>query len=294
MTKSIQTIGLLNPSSPSPTPIDKKLITAWFNRKGFKIVWGKNALKSERFLAGTDEQRLADINCFFKDDNIDMIVALKGGYGSGRLLDKLDYKQIARHKKRFIGFSDTTALQLALWTKAKLPSVTGLSPRRDITDKGVNMLIEQTFDFYIARKQMSVELTPMTPVKKAIKGTLIGGTLSLIDELIGTPYAPDFRGTILFFDEVGEEPYKIDRMLTHLRLAGVFQQVKAVIFGDFCQCISSDKQDGTIQEVLDDLHRKIPDVIMYQGLPYGHANSRILLPIGTKATLNDNTLSFRY
>lgn len=290
----MKTIGIINPSSPSNTPIDQKLITNWFKEKKLNAVWGENALQTCRFLAGTDEQRLADIHQFFADTHIDMIVALKGGYGSGRLLDKLDYAMITKNKKPFIGFSDTTALQLALWEKSKLPSVSGLSPRRDVTSSGVDGLINQTFDAYLSQKPMSIALTPITPTNKIITGTLIGGTLSLIDELIGTPYCPHFKDSILFIEDVQEEPYKIDRMLTHLRLAGVFDEVNAIIWGDFYQCLSSDKNDGTLQDVLNDIHQKIPHVVMYQGLPYGHSNSRILLPIGTSATLDKETLSFQY
>ena len=288
------TVGIFNPSSPSSTPIDKNLIESWFQKKGLSVIFAEHLLEKNRFLAGTDEERAGDIHSLLKNPEVDILLALKGGYGSGRLLDLLDYNLIKEHPKPLIGFSDTTALQLGIYAKTGLISYTGLSPRRDITETGVDFLIEQSFNMYLSQKSFSVSLQNMGKQKET-EGILIGGTLSLIDELIGTPYQPDFTDKILFLEDVMEEPYKIDRMLTHLRLAGIFNQVKAVIFGDFYQCISSDKEDGTIQDVLEDFHTRFMNVPMYQGLNYGHGPSRLILPIGVKGCINkENILIFKY
>ncbi len=285
------TVGLFNPSSPSSTPIQIDLIENWFRKMGLQVVLAQHLLNTNRFLAGTDEERTRDIHDFFNDPNIDLLIALKGGYGSGRLLDLLDFDLVQKKAKPLIGFSDTTALQLGLFAKTGLVSYTGLSPRKDITDLGVNKLIEQSFKMCLAHNSFSCSVQPMGKPKN-IQGVLMGGTLSLINELIGTPYQPDFSGKILFIEDVMEEPYKIDLMLTHLRLAGIFNQVNAVVFGDFYKCFSSDKNDGTIQEVLNDLHSRLPFVPMYQGLNYGHGDSRILLPIGLKGTIDQNNILF--
>ncbi len=288
------TVGLFNPSSPSGTPIDLPLIKDWFQRHGLSVICGEHLLNADRFLAGTDEERAQDIHALFSNPKVDLLVALKGGYGSGRVLDLLDYDLIKKHPKPLIGFSDTTALQLGLYAKTGLVSYTGLSPRRDITETGVDMLIEQSFKMYLARKSFSVSLQAMGHPKE-LKGTLIGGTLSLVDELIGTPYQPDFAGKILFLEDVAEEPYKIDRMLTHLRLAGVLDQVQAVIFGDFYKCVSTDKNDGTMQDVLNDLQARMPNTPMYQGLNYGHGPSRLLMPVGLTGNIGaDSVLFFDY
>lgn len=288
------TVGLFNPSSPSATPVNINLIKDWFQRQGLPVICAEHLFNADRFLAGTDEERAQDIHDLFSNPKVDLLIALKGGYGSGRLLDLLDYDLIKKHPKPLIGFSDTTALQLGLYAKTGLISYTGLSPRRDITETGVDMLIEQSFKMYRADKSFSVALQAMGQ-PQTVKGTLIGGTLSLVDELIGTPYQPDFTDKILFLEDVAEEPYKIDRMLTHLRLVGVFNQVKAVLFGDFYKCVSSDKNDGTMQDVLNDLHARVPNTPMYQGLNYGHGPSRLLLPIGLEGTLTEeNVLFFQY
>ncbi len=288
------TVGLFNPSSPSSVPVDLSLIQRWFQKMGLSVVFADHLLDADRFLAGSDENRAKDIHTLFADPKIDILVALKGGYGSGRLLDLLDFDLILRHPKPLFGFSDTTALQLGIYAKTGLVNYTGLSPRRDITESGVDNLIEQSFKLYLTQKSFSTTLQPLSQ-SADVSGALIGGTLALIEELIGTPYQPDFTDKILFIEDVSEEPYQIDRMLTHLRLAGIFDQVKAVVFGDFYQCVSSDKNDGTIQDVLNDLHARMPDVLMYQGLNYGHGPSRMILPVGLIGTINqDNVLFFKY
>ena len=281
----MKTLGLINPSSPAYNNLDMEAIQAWFASKGWTVKQSENLFETDRFLAGTDEQRANDIHQMFDDKDVQMIVALKGGYGSGRLLDLLDYTRIRKNAKPLIGFSDTTALQLALWAKAGLVSYTGLSPRMDITSKGVNPLIDTSFTQFLEHKPLSIELHPMQSDTEDITAPLVGGTLSLVAELIGTPYCPDYRDTLLFIEDVAEEPYKIDRMLTQLRLSGILNQVKGLIWGHFYKCDSSDENDGTLDEVLADLHNRMPNLKIWTGLPYGHNDSRIILPIGGKVQI---------
>lgn len=283
----MKTVGLFNPSSPSSKPVDLPCIEGWFKAHGFRVVLAPHALDKERFLAGKDADRAQDFNNFVKDPDIDMLVALKGGYGSPRLLDQIDYEAAKQNKKPLMGFSDTTGLQLALWAKAGWSSFTGLSPARDITPAGLDALIEEGFVKRIKGESLIYPLSVLYP--GAAEGTVIGGTLALIETLIGTPYQPDFKDTILFIEDVREEPYKVDRMLTHLRLAGVFDVIKGLIWGDFFECLSADPNDGTIEEVLLDtsaqIHRR-HSIPILMGLPYGHAVSRTVLPIGISGVLS--------
>lgn len=291
----MKTIGLFNPSSPSYDPINMDALKNWFEQKGFQIKESPNLFSYERFLSGTDTERANDVMALFTDKDVDILCALKGGYGSARILDLIDFDMISKNKKTLMGFSDTTALQLALWAKCGLKSWTGLSPRRDIakttpTDK----MLEKSFDVCMKGGSMSLNLQTLTPYHPDVNGTLVGGTLSLVCELIGTPYQPDFSNCLLFLEDVMEEPYKIDRMLTQLRLAGIFDKVNGVIFGDFYKCISSDENDGTLTEVLLDLAERLPNTPMWIGLPYGHSDTRLILPIGNQAKIENNTLSFCY
>ncbi|MBO5997667.1 MAG: LD-carboxypeptidase [Alphaproteobacteria bacterium] len=291
----MKTIGIFNPSSPSYSPINMEKINAWFKEKGFDVAQATHLFSYERFLSGTDKERASDVMELFKDKNIDLMLAMKGGYGSARILDLLDFDEIKKNKKPLIGFSDTTALQLGLWAKAGLKSWTGLSPRRDIADAvNVDKMLEKSFDLVLKNGSISLALQPLSKKHKDVSGALIGGTLSLVSELIGTAYQPDFKNCLLFLEDVMEEPYKIDRMLTQLRLAGVFDQVAGVIFGDFYKCISSDENDGLMVEVLMDLSERLPNVQMWTGLPYGHSDTRIIMPIGSQGQISKDTLSFEY
>lgn len=291
----MKTIGLFNPSSPSYEPINMDTLNKWFEKKGFLIKESQNLFSYERFLSGTDEERANDVMSLFCDENIDILMALKGGYGSARILDLLDFDIISKNKKPLMGFSDTTALQLGLWAKCGLKSWTGLSPRRDVAkNTSIDKMLEKSFDACMKGGSMSLNLQSLTPHHLNTTGTLIGGTLSLVSELIGTPYQPKFKGCLLFLEDVMEEPYKIDRMLTQLRLAGIFNDVSGVIFGDFYKCVSEDENDGTITEVLLDLAERIPNTPMWMGLPYGHSDTRIILPIGNEAKIENNVLSFSY
>ena len=288
-------IALLNPSSPSYTPYDIDKITAWFKKVGFDSLIMPNAFASDRFLAGNDTMRARDIMQAFTTPEIDAICALRGGYGSARTLDLLDFKQIAKNKKLLIGFSDTTALQLALWARVGLPSLTGLSPKRDIAGKEqMDSLLQNTLAQALAKGQASFDLTPLHADQPNVTGTLVGGTLTLLEELIGTPYMPALNDAILFIEDVCEEPYKIDRMLTHLRLAGALDKIKALVFGDFYKCISEDKNDGTMDQLIADWASQYPCTPMWRGLPYGHSDHRAVLPIGTIAQIADNKLTVRY
>ena len=291
----MKTIGLFNPSSPSYDPINMDALKNWFEQKGFKIKESPNLFSYERFLSGTDVERANDVMALFNDKDVDILCALKGGYGSARILDLLDFEAISQNKKPLMGFSDTTALQLALWAKCGLKSWTGLSPRRDIAkNTTIDKMLEKSFDVCMKGGSMSLNLQTLTPYHPDVNGTLVGGTLSLVSELIGTPYQPDFTDCLLFLEDVMEEPYKIDRMLTQLRLAGIFDKVVGVIFGDFYKCISSDENDGTLTEVLLDLAERLPNTPMWIGLPYGHSDTRLILPIGNQAKIENNTLSFCY
>lgn len=288
-------IGLFNPSSPAYTPIDMEKLTNWFAKKGFELYQAPHLFSYERFLCGTDEQRASDVMALFEDKSVDLLLAMKGGYGSGRILDLLDFDKIAQNKKPLIGFSDTTALQLGLWTKAGLKSWTGLSPRRDIADsQNIDKMLEKSFELFLKGGSFSLDLQPLSKKHNDVSGTLIGGTLSLVAELIGTPYQPNFDGCLLFLEDVMEEPYKVDRLLTQLRLSGVFDRVTGVIFGDFYKCISSDENDGLMIEVLMDLSERLPNTPMWMGLPYGHSDTRIIMPIGSMGQMKNNTLSFKY
>lgn len=278
-------ITVVAPASPLPglTPEKVAAWTDFWAQKGYSLSFSASCFKSNRFLAGTDADRARDIQAAFGDKDTDFVMALKGGYGSPRLLDKLDYDLIRHNPKPFIGFSDNTALQAALLAKAGLPSLTGFNA--SFTDRAETApLLFQTLTKALLQKPQTFDGLKSLG-KGQTTGPLVGGTLSLFCHLLGTPYLPDLTGAVLVLEEVGEQPYKVDKMLTHLRLAGVFQKVSGIVLGAFERCHSTDPADGTIEEVLCETFGHL-DMPVVTGLPYGHTPDHAVFPLGTKAVLD--------
>lgn len=281
--KELKKIGLVCPSYPFFVKNEKEEedLKKYFFQFGYTPVLAPNIGERERYLGGTDERRAEGVNAFFKDPSVRFILAMRGGYGSMRILDKIDYDAVRQNPKLFMGFSDTTALQLALFAKAGLPSLTGWTFR----EKETPILKKSLKDCLLKDEVCFKNLKSVSSCKKTAEGTLVGGCLTLVNALIGTPYLPDMEGKILLLEDVEEEPYAIDRMLTHLRLAGVFDKVSGIVFGKFYKCVSSHKVHGTVQEVLDSFFKKVSFPVV-QNLPYGHMKKRKILPLGTKAVLD--------
>lgn len=278
------TIGLICPSSPMRAG-RLELGLDYLEGKGFKVKQGKHIQDNKRFMAGEDEARAADIMHFFRDDAVKLIMATGGGYGSQRILPLLDYDCIRKNPKGLIGFSDTTALQLGLLTRANMPSFTGFG-FRDLEEKGPDPLIERTMFACFNNEPYKVQ-EGNTAIPGKAEGILIGGTLSLITALMGTPFQPDFREAILLIEEVFAEPFQVDSMLSQLELAGVFQAVNGVIFGQFVFCEAKDhpERDGSIDDVVDEWTQRIQRPCL-KDFPYGHGSRRAVLPIGKRVLLD--------
>lgn len=280
MKNSIQIVA---PASYAPlTARQKKAIENFFIKKGWDLHWGTNVFKKTALFGATDAERISDLTKAFKK-NASVIMALRGGYGSSRLLSKINWDLLKKSHSLFAGFSDLTAFQNAYYTKTSKPSITGMiatylkeAPDQAITTSFFNILQGGDIDFkglpYIAKGTAS--------------GVLIGGNLTCFESLIGTPYIPNLKGKILLLEEVSEPPYRIDRMLTHLKNAGVFDKLNGVILGDFYQCRNTtDTTDDTVYRVLKDFFKGFKIPVMY-GLPYGHTPQHFCLPFGTKATMD--------
>lgn len=278
---ALKKMAVLSPASPSIT-YDKEAVKKALHEFGYTPVYGKNAFKSDRFMAGTDAGRAADLMTAFTDPSIEAILCIRGGYGSGRILDKLDYKKIAKNKKPLFGLSDITALQLALWHKSQLVSFSGI--QASYLEKPMNEVLTETFRAALNHEYVTFENLPPL-VKGTARGTLIGGTLSLIVSLMGTPYMPDLTGAVLVIEEVGEQPYHIDRMLNQLALAGVFDKVSGVVLASFHKCVSKDEADGTVEDVLLERFKKLNKPVVYN-FAYGHGPDKSVFPIGAHVTLD--------
>jgi len=277
------TIGLIAPSSPLQAG-RLEAGTRYLTQKGFQVKPGRHLNDSNRFLAGLDEDRAADIMTFILDPDIKAIMAVAGGYGSQRLLPLLDFDLIRKHPKIITGFSDTTALQLGLLTMSGLVSYTGFT-FRDVDKPHIDALVDETL--MCALKGESVTITEGVAVRAGTaKGVLIGGNLECLIALMGTPYQPDFRDCILLIEDVFAEPFQTDSRLSQLQLAGIFDLVSGVIFGTFSHCIAKHdpERDGTIADVISEWSQKIT-VPTITNFPYGHIDRRCMLPIGKEILL---------
>ncbi len=276
------TIGIISPSSPVKLgSLDAGI--RYLNQKGYKVKLGKHVNDADRFLAGKDEDRAKDIIDFFKDPEIKAIIASRGGQGSQRLLPLLDYDLIRQNPKILIGFSDTTALQLGLLKKSGLESYTGYTLTVSLDSR-----IDETLMHCLTGRPYKIQ-EGITVASGIANGPLIGGNLSLLTSLLGTPFQPDFAGCILLIEDVEIEPFKLDGMLSHLHLSGIFNQVAGLIFGQFEQCIPNEahksEEMGTADDVIKEWSTKV-SVPCLKDFPYGHGKRSCVLPIGKKVSLN--------
>lgn len=276
------TVGIAAPAGGVPAAGLRRM-EAWFRRRGFGVTAAGNVCRRERYLAGDDATRAAELQRLFDDPRVDAIFSARGGYGSLRLLDRLDYGRIAKRPKLFVGFSDTTALQLALLAQARLGSLYGFSLRFDLKRGGPDPFTARSLRRAAAGIRQRLP-APVALRAGTARGPLIGGCLSLVASLVGTPWLPPLDGAILVLEDVNEEPYRVDRLLTQLRLAGVFDRVAGVALGSFTHCEAKDPADGTVEEVL----REIADWTrgpVASGLQHGHQRRRAVLPLGAPALL---------
>ncbi|MFH1195917.1 MAG: LD-carboxypeptidase [bacterium] len=285
-------IGIIAPAS---SVTDDSLIQKsynYFEGLGYKVRLGKNIYKKNGYLAGTDEQRLVDLHDFFSDKNIKAIFCLRGGYGSGRLLDKINYDMIKKNPKIFVGYSDITSLQMAFLSKVGLVTFSGPMAATDF----ICELHPNAEDFFwriiTSNKKIGKVINPNREKFNIIKkgqseGILVGGNLSILISLFGTGYLPLLKNFILLLEEINENPYKIDRMLNQLRLAEYFKNMRGVILGEFVDCNEPDKNKNSLSlnEVIIDYFGKMKIPII-SNFMYGHINEKLTIPFGIKSKLN--------
>ncbi len=286
-----QTIGVVSPASPvKPEVLDKGI--AKLKSLGFRVKVGKHAYAKQGYLAGSDLERAEDLNAMFRDAEVDAIVCSRGGYGTPRILLHLDYDAIARHPKVFVGFSDITALHVAIRQRTGLVTFHGPMVASDFSQPHVDDYNWPWFEKAvmgtnpIGRIEIPQQLPPSECIVpgKAI-GELMGGNLSLIVATMGSPYQLDPTGKIVLIEEVGEEPYRIDRMLTQLELAGFWQRAAGIAFGESVGCGPSNPENPSLVAMLKDKLGKLSIPVVY-GLPLGHGARKATVPEGVQASLD--------
>lgn len=285
-------IGVVAPSSPaSRDQVDQA--QAALEALGFQVEMGQSCYEGYGYLAGPDELRAGDINSMFRREDIDGIICLRGGYGASRILDLLDYEMIGENPKVFVGYSDITVLHLALNQKSRLVTYHGPMAASDFAGEMSDFTLENFKNMVFDLDYKTIVENPrgeefITISGGQVEGELIGGNLCLLANTIGTAYEVDTEDKILFIEEVGEDPYAIDRMLTQLRLAGKFDKVAGILLGDFADCVASkpeyDDQLPLIK-VFEDRLGTIGVPCIYN-LQLGHCEPVLTLPFGIELKLN--------
>lgn len=290
--KSGDVIGIISPAS---SPDDLTKINSgiqYLEKLGYRVEVGKNVGLQEGYLAGTDIERLNDLHDMFKNKHIKAIFSIRGGYGSGRLLDKIDYRLIRNNPKIFVGYSDINALQMAFYTKCGLITFAGPMVAVDFHEE-VSPFTEEVFWRTItSNKKIGRVKNPRNEkiyvlTKGRAQGRLVGGNLSIFSSLIGTEYFPKIKDAVLLLEDVNEAPYRIDRMFNQLKLAKIFKQIKAVVLGHFVNCIETDttKKTFTLNEVVIEYFQNMKIPVMYN-LRHGHVKENITMPFGIKCVVN--------
>ena len=276
-------VGLIAPASPlSESEIAQGV--AHIRSLGLEPVLGRYVAEHDGYLAGGDAERAADFNRMARDAEIRAIIALRGGYGTMRILDQLDFRAIAADPKIVMGFSDLTAILNAVAMRSEVVAFHGpLAARESVFDEVTRRYVERVC---MSTEPIGVLRAPGAVALRAgrARGRISGGNLSLVSSLAGTPWAPAFKGTLLVLEEVEEEPYRIDRMLTQLRLAGALSAASGLLFGACTRCEPtgpSMSAGAVVADRLGDLG--IPALT---GVPVGHIPEQWVLPIGLEAVLD--------
>ena len=301
--KKGDTIGIVAPASYCPEPSALVNGQESLEKLGFRTVVGKHVVDRHGFLAGKDSDRLSDIEDMFRNPEIQGIICLRGGYGSSRFLPQLNYDLIRANPKVFIGYSDITALHAAIMRHCGLVTFWGPMVSSDMSPSFTpynrdSFLRAVTKKVPIGAIDLPDPTIPLQTLNDgAASGSLIGGTLSLLASSIGTPYDLDYDGAILFFEAVGEEPHRIDRMLTQLLHADKLTRVSGIVIGECAGCGSASHNPAfpygnfSIEEVF--IERLCPlGVPILYGLTIGHGTYTATLPLGVQASIDGKLKSF--
>jgi muramoyltetrapeptide carboxypeptidase len=289
-------IGLISPSS-STTEEKVKEAMASLEAMGFVVKLAKHLNIAEGFLAGSDAQRVEDLHNMLEDEEISAIWCLRGGYGSIRLLPLLDYSLIARVRKPLVGLSDVTALLNGIYCKTGLQVIHGPVGTSSFTPYTQKHVLDLLLHPQISHKIEPCaslgpdEMHPIVLREGHAEGPLLGGNLTVLASMCGTEYLPDFEGSLLFLEDVGEVPYRLDRCLTQLKLSIDFHKISGLILGHFTRCTpAAHLRSYSVIQTFVEAFRAFHFPIVY-GYSFGHIENVCSFPLGRRARLNTRDLS---
>lgn len=281
------TIGIIAPAGSVARDEIRPAIDL-IKKKGYKALVSPNLYRKKAYLAGSDEVRLKDLQSMFTNKNVKAVFCARGGYGSVRLLDRIDYNTIRNNPKILAGYSDITALLFAIFGNTGMVTFHG-PVLRDLA-RGKKGNLDHLLKLLSSDAPHVIDLSGGSVIRQGhASGTVLGGNLSLICSLAGTPFMPVTKGVILFIEDRGEPPYRIDRMLNHLRLAGIIEGLSGLIAGSFTDC--GDKKD--IKRLLKEITSGT-DIPVISGMPVGHDRINKAIPIGLRADLDTGSMRLSF
>lgn len=304
------TIGVVSPAGPS-SPDSLSQAAEALTARGYRVVIGEHAAahagtQGYSYLAGDDTARIADLNRFLRDPAIDLLLCARGGYGCARILDQVDYAAIINDPKPVVGYSDITALSLGIAAQAQVVSFSGIMATaghgfgQGTLDPQSEASFWQAVGARGGQRLAPLEGSAPWTIHRGVRngapvtGPVYPVCLSLLTALLGTPYLPDLTGALLVIEDVHEELYAVDRMLTQLRLSGVLEKLSALLIGSF---------NGTTEEEDALLAHRVPELCLAftaatvpvaSGIDYGHIRRRLTLPVGAAGTVDLDTGTFAF
>ncbi|WP_171046323.1 S66 peptidase family protein [Lentibacillus cibarius] len=281
------TIGVVAPAGP----IDGERLTRsilFFERMGLHVLLGAALDEQYGYLAGTDGQRVADFHAMVADTSVKAIFFARGGYGTARIADKIDYELIRKHPKIMWGYSDITYLHTSIRQQTGLVTFHGPMPVSDIADKDFDQLSANLFQqlFYPKTLHYTEEVSPLEVIVPGeAEGQLVGGNLSLLISTLGTAYEIDTKNKLLLVEDIGEAPYRVDSMLNQLRLAGKLDEAAGIIVGDFADAEPNKGPSLSLEQVFNDYLANLSCPVM-AGFKIGHCFPHFSVPLGAHAVLS--------
>jgi muramoyltetrapeptide carboxypeptidase len=285
-------IGLIAPASAPSDSRKVELGVRYLEKLGYRVQVGEHVGARHGYFAGTDKQRIADLNAMLNDPKVKAIFAARGGYGTPRLLPFVDCAAVRRQPKIIVGYSDLTALQLALFRKTGLVTFSGPMPAVELW-KNPDPYTEEHF-WRLLTSGRKIGALPNPSGRPLVarrpgraEGRLLGGNLSLLVANLGTPFSPDYRGALLVLEDVREQFHRLDRMFTQLRNAGVLAQVSGLLLGSFTECAPGSPKDPhlSLKQIFAEMLSwvEVPAVERFQ---YGHIPRKLTIPLGARARLD--------
>lgn len=275
--------------APSGQVLDESALECaldYFRARGFRVHCPAPVRRSHQRFAGDDRRRLDALHAVAARPDIDIVMAVRGGYGLSRLLHQIDWSNLAASGKIFIGHSDFTALNAALYSKGKAISLCGPMACYDFGAQTPSPYTEAHFFGVLEKRVCEVEISARNPYDMHLAGKIWGGNLALIAHLVGTPYLPNIRGGILFVEDINEHPYRIERMIYQLEHAGILARQRALVLGDFSGYRLQPNDNGyDFDKMVAHLRQRLT-IPVITGLPFGHCRDKITIPFGAQVKLD--------